>query len=159
MFFKKINARYPSKSASISPQNIENPNLSILVLFLQVVYKFLWLEDSKHSKTNKYVMQCAISKIFAVFCFKKYFKNDLDELEIKQIPKATFLMQSLSVFRDVYIVGRMKTFNSEQMRYRARLLNFISSSTFKKDHKMTPKWSERNKFWQFDNLVNSYRSH
>ena len=110
---EKINATYHEKSASISPQKTKTQILPFCRFScnLCTILEILWLEGSRHSKKNKLPMQLTVLKRFAVLSFKNTSKMtpmNWKREKSKQNAK----------FRDVSIIGRMQTFNSEQIRYR-----------------------------------------
>ena len=70
----------------------------------------------------------------------KHFKNDPDERHKNS--KSTSLERSFRVFWQVFIVGRMKTFKSDQMRCLVGFLKVNCSFTLKRSFKLTPNWQK-----------------
>ena len=88
------------------------------------------------------VFQCYSVRSFeetvAVVCFKNISKNAADESEIKKIQIQRFSCKIL-IFCEISIVGKMKTFISEQMRYPVDSLKINCSFMLEKSLKMIRK--------------------
>ena len=118
----------------------QKPNLFSLSFFLQFVlvfWKCLWLKGLKHSKLNKLTMQYAILKR-ELQCFaSKALQSWSWWVGKDKKSKLNVSHEKCLIFREVSIVGRMKTINSEQMRYRACFLKVNCSFTLEKSPEVT----------------------
>ena len=96
--------------------------------------KFLWLGKLETLENEKASYAVGYIEESRSILLQKYFKSDPDESEIKfNVSYAKFW-----TFREVSIVGRQKTLNSEQMRYSVGFLKVNCSFTLEKCLKMTP---------------------
>ena len=135
--FEKINSSFTRNYASISTPKCQNPFFQ----FLQLVYNFwnfLWLRKFKIPK-----MQHAILKRDSQYFASKTPKMTMMGRKWKKNQVQRFLCKVLTFWEDS-IVGKMETFNSDQMRYLVGFLKVNCCLTLEKSLKKTPKESKTN---------------